>query len=376
MKSETQSSQGLLKLSIVIVIAAILNISCMPGGAGTSGPNTIGSPESKPNVPVSKNPGKLNQCLPVEAEDFGIVGGAVLSEKHTLAKSMGLLVTRHKFTAQGKSKEASSMCTATLIDKQVLLTAAHCVIPLGVIGRYGISPKSVRSEFYFINGVQPFCGIGETDGFESLMKELGATRAEFALANENFYDEGSQSVNLQFDLALLRLPFGTQSLAESMALATVRDIQNNKIFISGYGVTSSLGQDDGLLPALRFAETQLADQRLWAELAEEVSPEVKKEIEIEFSQSLENRDTILLSNLAQRKNACSGDSGGPAVVAQGRALLQIGVASRVENFKTERDACSVAVRYINLGKNKIWIEEKFEQIKGLSTKKATDLFVN
>ncbi len=366
-----------------LLLSAVLLSSCQKGGGI--------SPQGKNNVnpsPISKSVGPFQpQCL----EDTqhistspGIIGGELLKNESQLAQVVGLLLIKWSFVENGKPQQEFSRCTASRLDQNVVITAAHCVSPWRTafnLDAKGVPKEPIRMTAYFISGAQPFCNLQSEVDFEEALRQMKAQRALEVRVHESFIDYKNRIINSQFDLALLRLEeqFESPKNFETIKLVTSQNLaSSDQIFIAGYGLSGVNREAETLQPALRFARTHLATASTLKDMGFDPSRSRSSETDqtiSELSLPPEDRSSILLANLAEGRNACSGDSGGPAVVAQGRALLQFGLAVKVENFGVNIDPCLGATHYLNLGKLQPWITLNFDRIKGKSTKQGRDLFV-
>lgn len=370
-----------LKQIFIVTIAGSLLTACVPSGS-------VSLQEKNNNKSISFSQPEArfhSQCLNSKSSDSGgspgIIGGEVLKDESELSQVVGLLLIHWSFLENGKTQNKISVCTGSRVDQNVVLTAAHCVTPWEFILNGTDKESQIRRTVYFISGAQPFCGIEAEVDFAEAMKQLKAQRAIEIKTHEGFIDIKNQRVNSDLDIALLRLEerFDQSTSFKAIQLVSSQKITSStKISIAGYGLSQENEKVKSLQPVLRMAKTQLAAPNILQDLGFDSSRKIGSDTEQtinELSLPPENRGSILLANLAEGRNACSGDSGGPAVVAQGGALLQFGLASRVENFEMSINPCLVATHYLNLGKLRSWLEKNFDLIKGKSLKKGKDLFL-
>ncbi|MGZ3651790.1 MAG: S1 family peptidase [Bdellovibrionota bacterium] len=247
-----------------------------------------------------------------------IIGGTDVKQGDAAATSTVLVV--------GKSDDGTFICSGTIIDKDIVLTAAHC---LGTDGLAQIVVVFRTS----IQGTGPISKV--TD------------RRQYS----DFLDRAQAGDKDWHDLALVKLasplPAG-YAPAKFLPSADLLKV-GTTVTLAGYGINVPLStpdsKDDDGAGVLRRVDQSVIDNKYG--------------------------DTEFLVSLANNKGACHGDSGGPAYVNQNGTLYIIGVASRM----TEKDrvanngdvndfSCSVEMVYTSVLAQNAWITANMKQLHG------------
>ncbi|OFZ19679.1 MAG: hypothetical protein A2X94_16610 [Bdellovibrionales bacterium GWB1_55_8] len=216
-----------------------------------------------------------------------IAGGTpVLADDPIARTTVGLISV---YPGEGEGKESYGLCTGSIIAKDFILTAAHCV------------EGAQKVALFF----------GTNMDAESTVR--GAVAAEI--------HPGYVSSKMENDLALLQfqgdLPSGYQTI-EFLPASTVLN-QGDQVTIAGFGMTDLDKQEgSGLL---------------------------RKVTEIVYGTNVREQNTIMFAHLPQT-GACPGDSGGPALVSSGSGYSLLGVASYI--FIPGEKPCGLASVYTDL----------------------------
>ncbi len=220
-----------------------------------------------------QKPAELNQQVTTEQDENSyIIGGQLVSSSDVLSKSTVQIVERFSGT----------ICTGVIIEKNVVLTAAHCMVD---------NPEQNLVVFF---------GNKLVTSLRTLTTKNTRTIAKASVSNiwptvpeEQILERG--------DIAVLKLssniPIGYLTVS---LLPNGTKLQNGlAVTLAGYGITNGVTNQD--TTGLRKVGMKLANGSL--------SPS-----EIVFDQ----RDG---------KGACHGDSGGPAYATINNKLYVIGITS-------------------------------------------------
>lgn len=230
--------------------------------------------------------------------DGAIIGGEEATGEEDFAKTIVLLYN----VAEG------GICTASILSKSILLTAAHCVEgnPKNMIVVFGTSVESATLEKRQVEAykVSPVWPVRQTEDLNT---------GDIALVKfEGGLPEGYKSRKILADISKLS--------------------DGQTVMLAGYGNNDGAkGEGAG---TLRYVETTIK--------------------QVAFSSS------EILIEQSKGKGACHGDSGGPAYVEIDGKLVIVGVTSRGVN--DPNNDCSVSAAYTSVAYYADWIARTAKEL--------------
>jgi secreted trypsin-like serine protease len=246
-----------------------------------------------------------------------IIGGTEVQAGDPVAASTVLVYA--------KEDGATSICTGTIIEKDIILTAAHC---LGISGLAQVVVAFRTS----LQGQGPVMKVAERRRPTDFLDRAGAD-ADW------------------HDIAVLRIAGQIPAGYKPAKFATPAQIKDGgAVVLAGYGMNVPVA------PAEEGASSG--------------SGVLRKVDQVILQAKFGVTETLV--SLAGGKGACKGDSGGPAFIKQGNDLLVFGVASRmtekgrVANNGDHRDfSCSVEMVYSNAVQPSLmtWIQKASAQMR-------------
>lgn len=248
-------------------------------------------------------------CVNGTLTNVGIFGGAVLNENSPLTKTIVLVV--HEFTGyrDGKYVKETSMCTGSIIDSNMILTAGHCV------GENNSSSDRVVVAF----SVDPVCNYDK--GNKDLIRRTSMV----------YRHTGYNGKSLGNDLAIIRIdgvvPAGYGPM--SLMLDPVGFDLNRPVFVAGYGKQVDYAADEsGRAIVLKAAKVYPYIMQLIGQGDNQKVGE---------GATVLNEAEVFFLDQTRGEGVCAGDSGGPSMVMTSTGIKQLGVASfvmRLDGQKT------------------------------------------
>lgn len=248
--------------------------------------------------------GLLLALFPVSYCYADIVGGDEVAPTDDIAHTTVALY-------QQSSPESGALCTATLIAKNIALTAAHCV-------EHGVDHMAIIT--------------GENIDSPSERNVLRVVDAEISKQ----WNERNLAGQDAGDIALIRfegkLPKGYHTahlLSEKVTLQ-----KGDQVVLAGYGITNASKKTGA--GTLRKTEVSVQD------------PQFGK--------------TEILLDQRKGSGACHGDSGGPAFVESNGKYYLMGVTSRGYPV-TAPDDCRHEVVYTRVNAYRGWISQTTKELR-------------
>ncbi len=267
----------------------------------------------------------LAQPAQAHFEDFSIpdfhaiIGGTEVSALDPIASTTVLIV--------GQEGLNQFLCSGSIIDTDIILTAAHC---LGMFG-------NAKTVVVFRRSIQDRGAV---------IPVIDSRRPW------DFPERADQSPADWNDIALLKLAAPIPTGYTTAKFLPNRNMLSTggTVTLAGYGMSVPIAPADntpsgsGILR--RVEQTVLAANFGFTEF---------------------------LVSLANGRGACHGDSGGPAFVQSGRDYYLIGVASRMtendrvaDNGDANDFSCSVDMVYGNVLAQQDWIQQNIDALhKGM-----------
>jgi secreted trypsin-like serine protease len=206
-----------------------------------------------------------------------IVGGTAVSADDPIAATTVFI--------SGQEDEGTYFCSGSLIDQDMVVTAAHCV--------QGAIDGSLR--VIFTQKVS-----FDDQGLPTLTDASPEVHQVYGAIFNPQYDPNYTGVD-QHDIAIIRFKSGlpTGYKTATMLNASVNLTAGETTTLAGYGTTQPDGSDSG--GELRKVDVQIA--------------------------SMLGKTEVVLDQ-SQGKGACFGDSGGPAFITTSGQLLLWGLTNR------------------------------------------------
>jgi secreted trypsin-like serine protease len=283
-------------------------------------------------APQSKNSSSYQSS---ETQKSNIVGG---TNATSAEQKQNGIVEILIFIQNQAGQQGTATCTGTLISKNIVLTAAHCLMSQGIT-RIGV--------------------VFATDTASATQTDVrfavdGIVHPQFL----DGYDPNSSNDNLIWnDIAILKLasdaPADFKFARLPTSLTEVSLVPNSKVTLAGYGITNAIVRkvvldQDGKAVLDKDGNEQ------FVEIPSEGSGKLRKIENVTVKEVSADQKEIILDQ-STGFGACHGDSGGPAfVTADSGSLIQVGITSRGTD---KLGNCNQSAIYTSVASHLAWIDQ-------------------
>jgi secreted trypsin-like serine protease len=241
-----------------------------------------------------------------------IVGGDTVSADDPIAATTVFIF--------GAESDGNYFCSGSVIDTDIIVTAAHCVAD-----HIKNSMRIVFSRNVTI----------DDEGNLSIPDSSPEVRTIYGAIANPVYTDSTTGID-QHDIAVIRFK---GLLPEGYSIATLLDpsvalTHGEGATLAGYGSTSATTEDG--------------------------TPDLRK-VDIQIDHLLGNTEVVL--DQSQGKGACWGDSGGPAFAHQGNQLLLWGLTNRA--YPDSAQDCTQEVVYTRITEYSDFITQSVASLRKL-----------
>lgn len=251
----------------------------------------------------------LTACSKPQQTDRTVLGGELANSESDIAQSTVAL----GFYQNGKFK---SNCTGTIISKDIVLTAAHCV------------------KAYEMDDIDVIVYFGNEYRTHNESLERTTISWIYHRGYDRISDQNGMFLTAYNDVAVIKIQGTLPEHSKPVSLiAADREVpKGSDLILAGWGAT----QDDPFTPSINLQFTTVKLFKYW--------------------------NTHLITDQREKKGACSGDSGGPAYAFNDQQeLILVGVTRgpHAQSFD-----CSEFGEYTNITANLDFILEATSDLRG------------
>lgn len=252
----------------------------------------------------------------------GIVNGAAVEDQDRIsASTVALYFARPQVgSAIG---DVQNFCTGTLISRTIVLTAAHCLSDVAKM--MGIPLEELVPNIRIGFGTQVVKSLSDS---RVIFREVAAARVH----EKYVIDSVRQATKVpMYDIGLVRLAAPAPATAQAVKLVSNATalVKGRELVLAGFGLTNGLP---------RVSAKQMMKVNVKVD-----NPALTA---VQFTYRVEGG-----------RSACSGDSGGPAYVANSKGeLLVVGVTSWGDQF------CQILGAYTSVPVFVPWIQQTIRSL--------------